>query len=186
MKGSTAGRPIPPMTEADERRFWTKVSLPGDRGCMEWTASKLSSGYGQFRLGDSMYLAHRVAWTLENGPIPPGMVLDHVVCRNKACVNPSHLRVCTQRDNVMAPDGGTRMLAEAQSAKTHCPAGHAYTAENTYMYPPDKTHPNGSRECRTCRRERDRAYRLRKRLASTDSTEQLPMPTTSHKGLDAP
>lgn len=185
MKGSTAGRPIPPLSEADQRRFWAKVQLPDERGCMTWTGAKTSGGYGSFRLDGATYRAHRISWTLENGPIPPGMVLDHVVCRNKACVNPEHMRVCTARDNNMAPDGGARMFAEAQSAKTRCPAGHAYTAENTYHVPPNKSHPNGKRRCRTCMREWDRAYRLRKRLAAADSTEQLPMPTTPHTGLDA-
>lgn len=163
---STNGRPIPPMTEADERRFWAKVQLPDENGCMVWTAAKDGGGYGQFWLKGAPYRAHRVAWTLVNGQIPAGLVLDHVVCRNKACVNPAHLRVCTQRDNNMAPDGTTRMIAEAQSTKTHCPAGHAYTDENTYMEPPSKRAPNGRRHCRTCRRERGRARYLRKRLAA--------------------
>src|SRR5690606_30934029 len=111
-------------SEADEKRFWAKVSLPDGRGCMEWTASKFTSGYGQFRLGGSMFHAHRVSWTLANGQIPAGMVLDHVVCRNKACVNPAHLRVCTVRDNNMASDGASRLAAERERSKTHCPAGH--------------------------------------------------------------
>lgn len=157
---STNGKPIPPMTEADQRRFWAKVALPNGNGCMEWMASKSSGRYGQFGLGGSMYYAHRISYTLAYGPIPAGFVLDHVVCQNKACVNPSHLRVCTQRDNLMAPDGSTRMLAERERSKTHCPAGHAYDEANTYRT------PDGRRRCRTCQREYVRVYRLRKRLAA--------------------
>lgn len=172
MRGPKAGKPIPSMTEADQRRFWSKVALPDEGGCMEWTAGKNNHGYGLFHLGGVKHYAHRVAWALENGPIPPGMVLDHVVCRNKACVNPEHLRVCTQRDNNMAPDGGTRKLAEAQSTKTHCPQGHEYTAENTYHAPPSKRNPNGQRMCRTCRREQARAHYQRKRLAAGAADNQ--------------
>lgn len=171
---STNGRPIPPMTEADQRRFWAKVKLPDERGCMEWTAGKSSSGYGRFRLGDAVYQAHRISWTLENGEIPPGKVLDHL-CRNKTCVAPGHLEAVDNRTNILR---GESFSAE-NAKRTRCPAGHAYDEANTYR------DPRGFRQCRACRREWIRAHRLRKRLASTDSTGQLPMPTTSRTGLDA-
>lgn len=172
MMGPKAGRPIPALTEADEKRFWAKVELPDpETGCMAWTGVKIRCGYGRFWLGGSMYLAHRVAWTLVNGPIPPGLVIDHL-CRNRACVNPLHLEVVTNRENTVRGELWQREV-------TNCPAGHAYDEANTYR------NPRGSRRCRTCQREHERAYRLRKRLASAGSTGQLPMPTTPHTGLDA-
>jgi len=127
---------------------------------MTWTAGKGSNGYGQFWMDGAKYYAHRISYTLAYGPIPAGFVLDHVVCQNKACVNPAHLRACTVRDNLMAPDGATRMLAERERSKTRCPAGHSYEGENLYVA------PDGRRYCRTCRREHVRAHRLRKRLAA--------------------
>lgn len=154
MRGPRAGKPIPPMTEADEQRFWSKVSPPDDRGCMEWVAAKGSTGYGQFRLRGSLYQSHRIAWTLVNGQIPAGMVLDHL-CRNPACASPLHLEVVDTRVNTLRGEGP----AAENAKRTHCPQGHEYTAENTYVIPPNKSNPNGGRQCRTCRREQARARR---------------------------
>jgi len=180
MRGPEAGKPIPPLTEADQRRFWAKVQLPDARGCMVWAASSRGQGYGQFWLGGAPHYAHRVSWTLANGEIPPGKVLDHL-CRNRACVNPLHLEVVDQQTNTLRGES----FAAKNAKRTHCPRGHEYTDENTYHNPPNKSHPNGQRVCRACQRERDRARYQRKRLASADSTGQLLMPTTSHKELDA-
>jgi len=80
-------------------RFWSKVQkIEGDK-CWVWTACKDPNGYGRFRLPDGRTaLAHRVAYLLEKGEIPDGMELDHK-CNNPTCVNPSHLRPCTSREN---------------------------------------------------------------------------------------
>lgn len=150
----TNGKPIPPLTEADQRRFWSKVSLLDERGCMEWTASKDGSGYGKFWLDGELYQAHRVSWTLMRGPIPPGKVLDHL-CRNKTCVAPGHLEVVDQRANVLRGESRAAKFA----VRTRCSQGHALTDENTYTRPPSKRNPNGYRECRACKREQARARR---------------------------
>lgn len=83
-----------------EERFWAKVDKSGD--CWEWTASKGSHGYGQIGRGapsKAVLLAHRVSYEIANGPIPHGMVIDHI-CHNRGCVNPDHLRVVTQKQNL--------------------------------------------------------------------------------------
>jgi len=79
-----------------EERFWAKVDHAG--GCWEWTASTNSLGYGTFHVGGKMKKAHRVSYEIANGPIPDGMVIDHQ-CQNRGCVNPSHLRLATQKQN---------------------------------------------------------------------------------------
>ena len=78
------------------RLFWSKVDKSG--GCWEWTAGKNAGGYGVFGMDRTSVLAHRLAYTLEVGEIPTGMVLRHN-CDNPGCVNPGHLSLGTRKDN---------------------------------------------------------------------------------------
>ena len=66
--------------------------------CLIWTGSKTDNGYGRFRVNDRTTIVHRYAWEKANGPIPDGMVVDHM-CWNRACVNVEHLRVVTVAQN---------------------------------------------------------------------------------------
>jgi hypothetical protein len=79
------------------KRFWEKVDQTSS--CWEWTASRYHDGYGRFQLDGKSQSAHRVSWTLANGPIPDGECVLHT-CDNPPCVRPSHLFLGTQQDNV--------------------------------------------------------------------------------------
>jgi hypothetical protein len=80
-----------------EARFWEKVDKTDT--CWLWTGSSDRLGYGRFSTWPSVTLAHRFAYELLAGPIPDGLVIDHL-CRTPSCVNPDHLEPVTQRENL--------------------------------------------------------------------------------------
>lgn len=69
-----------------------------DSGCWEWAGYRSPEGYGRVGIRSKSQVAHRAYWEEVNGPVPKGMVLDHK-CRNRACINPDHLRVVTVGQN---------------------------------------------------------------------------------------
>lgn len=67
--------------------------------CWLWFGARDRYGYGVVRLGDKMVKAHRVMYVAANGPIPRGLVIDHL-CRNRACVQPRHLQAVSLQENL--------------------------------------------------------------------------------------
>lgn len=132
-----------PIERSSEERFASKLA-PQEDGCILWAGGKTLGGYGMFTVVGSRtkhvkVMAHRWAYEQQVGPIPAGYDIDHL-CRTRACVNPDHLEPVTRQENIR----------RACAVKTHCPAGHEYTEENTYIRP-----GTCHRRCRTCSRERD-------------------------------
>lgn len=131
-------------------RFRAKVDFEGPvpahnpslGDCHLWLVSCTNNGYGQFRWGGQMGLAHRFIYTHEISPIPVGMQLDHL-CRVRNCVRASHLDPVTNREN---HERSVPFLV----IKTHCPQGHPYSGDNLYIY--TKFYRN--RICKECRRSR--------------------------------
>jgi hypothetical protein len=110
-----------------EERFWSKVDVCGPDECWEWTAYRLPAGYGTF--GRPTTTTHRIAWQLTNGPIPEGMFVCHK-CDNPPCVNPAHLFVGTQQDNLRDMWSKGRAEATRQAGKRNMVAAlAALTAE---------------------------------------------------------
>lgn len=90
------------MRRSLEDRFWSKVRIGEPDDCWEWTATRFPSGYGNFSMGarsQGKVGAHRVAYELANGPIPPGMDICHH-CDNPPCCNPRHLYAGSVSDNL--------------------------------------------------------------------------------------
>lgn len=79
-------------------RFWSKVRKT--KKCWIWTGAKILSGYGRFGIKNKAYYSHRISWSLVNGTIPKGFQILHK-CDNPSCVNPNHLFIGTQKDNML-------------------------------------------------------------------------------------
>ena len=83
-----------------ENRFYAKTKRD-ENGCLIWTGGKRDlRGYGSFSIGGRNFRAHRVSYAMTYGYIPKGHIVRHYVCDNPACVEPKHLRLGSQKDNV--------------------------------------------------------------------------------------
>lgn len=105
-----------------EERFREKFVTQGDDECWEWNAALNESGYGVMTIGTRTdrrrVRAHRFSMELHLGrPLSSGEVVLHA-CDNPPCVNPLHLRVGTQHDNVMDAIQKRRMnTSESKATK---------------------------------------------------------------------
>lgn len=81
-----------------EERLSSKIAQDPDTQCWEWQGSVSAQGYGILNLRGRMRLSHRLIYELVVGPIPSGLVIDHL-CSNKLCQNPSHLETVTSAEN---------------------------------------------------------------------------------------
>lgn len=93
-----------PRYHNSEDSFSARTAWTED-GCLEWTGSKDRLGYARLSIGGGKYaFVHRYAWERVNGPIPKGMVIDHL-CWNRACANVEHLRMVTHAQNCQNREG---------------------------------------------------------------------------------
>jgi hypothetical protein len=135
-----------------DERFDRKWVLDPDTGCHLWQ-DHLVSGYGQFRIRrGTQIMAHIYAYERAMGPVPDGMVLDHIChpddgscaggrCTHRSCCNPEHVRPVSRGENTLRSATGPTAV---NARRTKCIRGHEL--------PPYV--PGGGRRCQTCIRER--------------------------------
>lgn len=133
-----------------EQRFWSKVDPCRTDGCFLWVGSTYPAGYGAFWLNGKMTLAHHFLI----GKAPEGYEWDHL-CHTRKCVRPQHVEAVSHQQNYLR---GERW----QLDRTHCPLGHPYNEDNTYIT------PRGHRVCRKCDYLRTIKKRARRALRIQD------------------
>jgi hypothetical protein len=121
--------------------LWLRIVTSIERnenGCWVWQKKINNMGYGHMGVQRKLVYPHRISYVAFVGPIPDGLVLDHL-CKNPPCCNPDHLEPVTERENLRRGDGWPGVNAR----KTHCIRGHAFDERNTRI-------EAGSRKCRAC------------------------------------
>lgn len=123
--------------------------LVTENGCWEWQGQKSREGYGRFRVrGQS--LAHRISYCLFKGPLLSSKMFVCHKCDNPPCINPSHLFLGSQKDNMK--DCAQKKRTKNQMMNiTHCKHGHEFNDENTY-------YSKQGRACKPCRRIKHQMY----------------------------
>ncbi len=139
------------MTNKETAKFWSLIEKGVGDDCWMWRGSLQAMGYGQILLEEGRRRPHRLSYEIAKGPIPDGLVLDHL-CRTPACVNPLHLEAVTHKENAMrgeAPCVVSRRWGVCVSGR------HLMDEANTYIIPKG----DGKRgRCRACAAEYQRGY----------------------------
>lgn len=84
------------------RAVWDRIMdrrLITPTGCWEWQGKRTPRGYGQLAVRERSLYVHRQSYEHHVGPIPTGLVVDHL-CYNPPCFNPDHLEAVTQKENL--------------------------------------------------------------------------------------
>jgi transposase len=95
-------RPLPPISDDDIQRFWSRVALKSNNECWLWLGSCGDRGYGLFSINQEHYVATRVSWYIHHGEDPhPHLVLHNCPGHdNPSCINAAHLYLGDHSQNM--------------------------------------------------------------------------------------
>ena len=141
-----ARRKVP--TQIRKEQIWAKVQKTDT--CWLWTGCKSTAGYGVVVFDRVQWSTHRLIYTWVMGEIPEDYEIDHVICANKECCNPSHLEAVPPGEN-----------SRRAHTKTECVRGHSLDDESNLYY-----RRSGGRSCKACQTIRSQEYKRRKRAPS--------------------
>jgi len=124
-------------------RVKRQVVMEPEMGCWLRQGALHEDGYGLIWQGGRTRLAHRFMYEAFFGAIPEGFEVHHI-CKSKNCCNPGHLMVVSHQEHME--------LTPRSRSWTHCKRGHPFDEANTLI------ESNGRRHCRTCNKERFKAW----------------------------
>lgn len=160
---------VAPKVTSVERIFGR--TTPGWGGCILFTGRLSSESYGLAKVAGRTLTVHRHIYLTVVGPVPEGMVLDHIchttdlncpggtACLHRRCVNPRHLEPVTAVENNLRGRG----LSATNFFKVECVRGHPFTPENTMLTKRRRSDGLPQRQCRQCHREGTRRWSERAR-----------------------
>ena len=131
--------------------FLKCITIQDKKSCWEWQCALSKKGYGSCSTKTGSTTAHRLSYIFFRGRVPKKMVIDHL-CRNRKCVNPNHLEIVTNKENILRGFGACATYAR----QTHCMRGHQYDSGNMVMR---KDKKGTERVCIICERIRAKKYR---------------------------
>jgi len=132
-----------------EQRFMENVSV-SINGCWLWSGTIDSYGYGVFVTEKkNTFKAHRLSFALKRGYCSSELTIDHL-CKNKKCVNPDHMELITNSENVTRGNGPFMI----NKRKTHCINGHPLSGDNLVTFESERK--LGKRQCKICHANRSR------------------------------
>lgn len=153
----------------DIDKFLEKVEKTDS--CWKWKLSVKPNGYSQTFINGKRVYSHRLAYELFKGQIPDTFHIDHL-CRNRSCVNPDHLEAVTPEENV-------RRGLPFRVPKKSCIHGHLFSDDNVYI------DPDGSRNCRTCKRIKNKVRHHRRVQINNSLRSQVSLLESENAKLEA-